>query len=96
MTRWTPEQRQAYAINQSRERAREAAMPVRIEIDRMISGLGWRKARPVIEATLGFPVPGRHGGWWATVTVRRGQHLLDALHEAAMSKEERAGQARLF
>jgi hypothetical protein len=96
VSRCSPEQRQAYAINRSREKAREKAMPLRTEVDRMITLVGWRKAHPVIEKVMGFPVPGRHGGWWGAVTVRRGQQLVDALHEAAMSNEERAGQTQLF
>lgn len=96
MTPWTPDQRRAYAINRRREEAREKAMPLREEADRLITAIGWRRAHPVVERVMGSPIPGRHGNWWAAVTGQRAQRLVDELRQASLPRAEQGGQLAMF
>jgi hypothetical protein len=73
---WTAERRQAYAIARSRERTRAELAPARAKIDRLIKQLGWRRARPLVVAALGWPV--QRKGLWALGRIET-RRVLDAL-----------------
>jgi hypothetical protein len=87
------EQRRARAIARARERRRAELEPLRVAVDDAISGLGWRRVRPVVEAVMGFPIRSQRGAWWSRVGKRNGGRLLVALSEA---RQDPSPQLRLF
>jgi hypothetical protein len=79
VTRWSSEQRKLYAMAKARERRRAELEPLRTAVDDAICAVGWRRARPVVEEIMGFPVPRQRGAWWSRVGRRNGTRLLTEL-----------------
>jgi hypothetical protein len=62
---WSAEQRRAYAVSRAVERRRRELAPLRLEISERIDGLGWRRAKPMVQAAVGRPLQ-RRGLWGLT------------------------------
>ena len=76
----TAAQRQRFAIAQSRERREHELAPMVAEIDRLVVEVGWRRARPVVEAAMTpVRVSGPRGVWRHRVGKRSGGRILAAL-----------------
>jgi hypothetical protein len=73
------EECRSYAISKARDRRRVELTPLREEIDNAITRIGWRRARPIVEQVMGFPISRQRGAWWSKVGKRNGQKLLVAL-----------------
>lgn len=91
--------RQEHAIAQARAERREELFPLRAEINEAIDRIGWRQAKPLVEAVLRKTYPDIHlssqrGGWWGLVGKRNGPKLVAALQVAAT--KEVTGQQKLF
>lgn len=81
-------------IARSTVERRDDLLPLRRDIDTLISQLGWKTARPIVETYIGVPAgPSQRGAWWSRVGKRNGAHLLEALRGAV---EARTGQGKLF
>ena len=72
---------QRAAIIAAQQKRREELDPIRNELDQMIHSIGWRKARPVVEQVMGFPVSRQRGNWWAAVGKRKIKALTEALRD---------------
>ncbi len=77
----TAHERRRYAIVKSAERRATALAPLRAEVERAVCEVGWRQARPVVEAVLGpgVRVCGPRGRWRSRVGKRTGARLLAEL-----------------
>ena len=72
----TTEQRRAHAIARSRERRAAELAPLRAEVDRLVEEVGWRQARPVVEAVMApLRVTGPRGAWRHRMGKRSGARL---------------------
>lgn len=70
------------AIARSQARRAEELVPVRQRVAEAIDRVGWRRARLVVEAALGVPVPRRSGLPWDRVGKRAGARILAGLAPA--------------
>lgn len=73
-------ERRAHAIAKSRERRDRELAPLRAEVDRLVEEVGWRQARPVVEAVMApLRVTGPRGAWRHRMGERAGIRLLAGL-----------------
>ena len=73
-------ERRSYAIARSRERRADELAPLVAEVDRAVAEVGWRRARPVVEAAMTpVRVTGSRGRWRHRVGKRSGGRILAAL-----------------
>ena len=80
MSTLTAAQRQRYAIVKGAERREHELAPLRAEIDRLVAEVGWRRARPVVEAAMApIRVTGPRGVWRSRVGRRSGGRILAGL-----------------
>ena len=77
----TAHERRSYAIARSRGRRTAELAPLLAEVDRLVSEVGWSRARPVICAVLGphVLVSRPAGRWRAKVGKRAGARIVAAL-----------------
>ncbi len=81
----TAHERQRYAIGKARERRAAELAPLVAEVERLVSEVGWRRARPVVEAAMApVRVTGPRGH---RVGKRTGARLVAAL--AALPVQQR-------
>lgn len=81
-------ERRAHAIARSRERRAAELAPLRAEVARRVEEVGWRQARPVVEAVMApLRVTGPRGAWRHRVGKRTGARLLAGLR--ALPVQER-------
>ena len=79
-TTLTAHERRQRAIAGSRERREHELAPLRAEIDRLVSAVGWERARPVVEEIMAsVRVSGPRGVWRSRVGKRTGARLLAEL-----------------
>ena len=85
----TAHERRSYAIARSRERRAAELAPLLAEIDRLVSEVGWSRARPVVREVLGSHVLVSRpaGKWRAKVGKRAGARIVAAL--SALPIQER-------
>jgi hypothetical protein len=80
--------RRQRAIARSRERRAADLAPLRAEVDRLVSEVGWERARPIVEAVMApVRVSGPRGVWRSRVGKRTGRRILAEL--AALPVQER-------
>lgn len=89
MSAITAAERRVYAIARSRERRAAELAPIVAEIDRLVAEVGWRRARPVVEAAIGplVRVTGPRGAWRHRVGKRTGARIVAGL--VALPVQER-------
>lgn len=77
----TAYERQRFAIDRDRHRARAERAVLVAEVDRAVAEVGWHQARPVVVSVLGasVPVTGPRGRWRGLLRKRTGARLLAAL-----------------
>ncbi len=83
-------------IADARDERRIELEPIRIEIDALITEIGWRKAKPVVEMVMGVEIPRQRGSWWRLVGKRKAKALLIALKSIPASTPVHEAQGRLF
>ena len=85
----TAHERRSYAIARSRERRTAELAPLLAEIDRLVSEVGWSRARPIVREVLGSHVLVSRpaGRWRAKVGKRAGARIVAAL--TALPVQER-------
>ena len=72
--------RRSYAIARSRERRADELAPLVAEVDRPVAEVGWRRARPVVEAAMApVRVTGPRGAWRHRVGKRCGGRIVAGL-----------------
>ena len=87
-TATTALERRAHAIAEARERRDRELAPLRAEVDRVVSEVGWTRARPVVEAAMApLRVTGPRGAWRHRVGKRAGGRILAGLR--ALPVQER-------
>jgi hypothetical protein len=80
-------------VARSTVKRREDLLPLRREIDSLISQLGWKRARPIVERYIGVPAgPSQRGAWWSRVGKRNGEQLRKEL----LSEVDRRSAGKLF
>ena len=92
----TAHERRRYAIAEARERRERELAPLRAEVDRLVSEVGWRQARPIVEAVmvpLGLRVTGPRGAWRSRVGKRSGARLLAGLRALPVQGHLNLGSA---
>ena len=74
-------ERRSYAIARSRERRTAELAPLLAEIDRLVSEVGWSRARPIVREVLGphVLVSRPAGKWRAKVGKRAGARIVAEL-----------------
>ena len=73
-------ERRSYAIARSRDRRAAELAPLLAEVDRLVSEVGWSRARPVVEAAMApVRVTGPRGVWRSRVGKRAGARIVAAL-----------------
>ena len=81
-------ERRSYAIARGRERRADELAPTLAEVDRLVAEVGWRRARPVVEAAMApVRVSGPRGRWRHRVGKRSGGRIVAGL--AALPVQER-------
>ena len=75
--------RQRWAIHRSRAERQKALAPLRVEVAEVISLVGWRQARPVVENVLGLGGLTQRGWWWSRLGKRNGARILTELRALA-------------
>jgi hypothetical protein len=76
------------AIARSRARREHELAPLRAEVERLVSAVGWSRARPIVEAVMApVRVSGPRGVWRSRVGKRTGRRILAEL--AALPIQER-------
>ena len=85
----TAHERRSYAIARSRERRAAELAPLLAGIDRLVSEVGWSRARPVVREVLGphVLVSRPAGRWRAKVGKRAGARIVAAV--TALPVQER-------
>jgi hypothetical protein len=81
MATLTAYERRRYAIARSRERRAAELAPRLAEVDRLVSEVGWSRARPVVREVLGphVLVSRPAGRWRAKVGKRAGARIVAAV-----------------
>ena len=69
----TAHERRRYAIARSRQRRATELAPLVAEVDRLVSEVGWRQARPAVAAVMApIRISGPRGAWRRRVGKRTG------------------------
>ncbi|MHB1554587.1 MAG: hypothetical protein ACYCSX_10780 [Acidimicrobiales bacterium] len=88
MTATTALERRARVIAHARETRAAELAPLRSEVDRLVSAVGWQRARPIVEEIMApLRVTGPRGVWRSRVGKRTGRRILAEL--AALPVQER-------
>jgi hypothetical protein len=72
-------ERRRLAIGYAKRQRETELEPIRARVALTIRRVGWQRARPVVEAVMGYPVPRSNGRWWRAVGKRRAAALLSLL-----------------
>lgn len=93
-TTLTAHERRQRAIARSRERREHELAPLRSEVDRAVAEVGWRQARPIVEAVMApVRVTGPRGVWRSRVGKRTGARILAGLRALPVQGHLNLGSA---